>query len=308
MANSGFGFVGLVFFISLNIFNLSHIGTANSKINTLSDSVRNRDNYENVCFSVIDSLSKEFSIDNSNSYVAGNDSNSSKSEGRWSGIQLTVKAENETSYTLILYHSGMTTGLDPGYDIGLLSANPAFQLYTCFINNNGIKYMQQALPIDGCDTLVIPIGFDCAAGGEIKFSAVTEPLENYFFVLEDRKEGAFTNMSSENYTVTLPIGTNDTGRFYLHTMLSNPTGVSPTPDGEDKNGLEIWASGNRCFVKGLVGSHAVASFYNLQGRLVFETKLKEGYFSSYFLPDLKMGVYVIKVKDGHKITSKKIVF
>jgi hypothetical protein len=308
MANFGLSFAGLVFFILLNFFNLSHNVTANFKISTISDSVWNRDNYENICLSVNAAPSEDRSIVTENTNLTGSKGKSAETEGRWPGIQITVKSGNEVSNTLVLYHSGMTTGLDPGYDIGLLSANPAFQLYSRFIHDNGIKYMQQAFPIDGCDTLVVPIGFECTAGGEVKFSAVTEPLENYVYLFEDRKEGIFTNIATEDYTVALPSGTANIGRFYLHTKLVSTNVDNPAMGDEGKSGLEIWTSGNRFFIKGLVSSTAVASFYNLQGRIVFEARLTAGNYNSYFIPGIERGIYIIKITDGHKTTSKKIVF
>jgi hypothetical protein len=240
--------------------------------------------------------------------IADNSVESVESAGRWPGLQLTVQSGNEISITLVLYHDGMNPGLDPGYDIGLLSANPAFQLYTRFINNNGVKYMQQALPISGCDTLVVPIGFDYAAGGEVKFSAVTEPLEKYEYILEDRVTGKFKNIALESYTVTLPAGTEDTGRFFLHTRPISSTGTGSTPDNNEKPGLLIWTSGNSLSIKGEVSEKAILSIYDLQARLILKTRLSEGSLNTLFFPGIKSGIYAVKIVDEKKVTTKMVEF
>ncbi len=64
---------------------------------------------------------------------------------------------------------------------------------------------RQALPLDGAEKNIIPVGIDTEKGGEVIFSAFTVPLGDKKFWLEDRRTGIFTNLNSNTYTVNLPI-------------------------------------------------------------------------------------------------------
>jgi len=121
----------------------------------------------------------------------------------------------------------MKTGLDPGYDIGQLSANPPVEIYTSLVSNdNGVNFARQALPVDDCDKNAVPVGIDSENGGYVTFSAETVPLGSYRYYLEDRLTGAFTELGKDTYSVTLPSKTYGTGRFFVYTSLSTPTAIN----------------------------------------------------------------------------------
>lgn len=232
---------------------------------------------------------------------------SSGTKGSWPGIKLTIKSGLNVSYTVVLYNDGMKVGLDPGYDVGLLSANPAFQLYSLFPDYTGVKYVQQALPLDGCDTIVVPLGFDCNAGGDISISAVTQPLDNYAFVLEDRAEGEFIDIQDNAYKVTLPPGVSGTGRFFLHAKLNVKAGVNDPQSDTDMSQLKIWGSENNVFINGSVSSQAIAEVYDIQGRLTLRQKLEEGTYNTMPLPGRHGGIYIVKVVDGKTVKTAKVL-
>lgn len=232
---------------------------------------------------------------------------STGTKGTWPGIKLTIKSGLDVSYTLVLYNNGMKVGLDPGYDIGLLSANPAFQLYSLFPDYTGVKYVQQALPLDGCDTIVVPLGFECNGGGEISISAVTQPLDNYVFILEDRAEGEFINIQDNSYKVTLPPGVSGTGRFFLHTKLNVTAGVNDPQLDAEKGQLKIWGSEDNVFINGSVSSQAVAEVYDMQGRLILRQRLEESMNNTLPLPGRHGGIYIVKVVDEGRVKTAKVL-
>lgn len=133
----------------------------------------------------------------------------SKSEEKaWPGLQLRVKFGEKQSSTLIVYNSEMTAGLDPGFDIGQLSAGPEVEIYTSLVEkDNSVNFAQQALPMTDFNKNIIPVGIDSEKGGEVTFSAFTVPLGNNRFWLEDRTTGIFTDLILKSYTVTLPAKT-----------------------------------------------------------------------------------------------------
>ena len=63
----------------------------------------------------------------------------------------------------------MTVGLDPGYDIGLMSYGPGAGIYTALVEDNGINFTRQALPVNGSVKNIIPVGIDFEKGGKVTF-------------------------------------------------------------------------------------------------------------------------------------------
>ncbi|MCU0378391.1 MAG: T9SS type A sorting domain-containing protein [Bacteroidales bacterium] len=232
---------------------------------------------------------------------------STKVSGRWPGLQLTARSGTDTKKTTIVYNEEMSTELDPGYDIGLMSSNSDIALYTSMPFDNGVNYTRQALPVAGADTVIIPLGVDFKKGGEVTFSAVIEPLNNYRFWLEDRATGNFTNLSSGTYTVNIYPETYGTGRFYLHASVSSPTAVQPLPD-DTGNDLRIWRSGSDVIIKGNISENASCIIYNLQGQKVIETRLNEGDLNIISMPLSSRGLYLVRLINKGMVTTHKVIF
>jgi hypothetical protein len=232
---------------------------------------------------------------------------STKEAGRWPGLSLIVRHGDYKNSTLIIYHNGMTAGLDPGYDIGQLSTYPDLDIYTMLPESNGIRYMQHALPIDGCDSITLPVGVDFLPGGDVTFSSVSEKLKGYDFILEDRLKNVFTNISDESYTVLLPSGTSGTGRFFIHTKSSGTTNVEPNPDDGNQTGLNIWAADRTIYIKGNISRKAIVYVYSSKAELIYVNKLNEGSFNTFSLSNATKGIYFIKIIDDQKVRLKKVM-
>ena len=92
----------------------------------------------------------------------------------WPGLQLKVKYGDKERSTVIMYNNEMTTGCDPGYDVGQLSAGPDVEIYTALVlKDNSVNFARQALPMTDSEKNVIPVGIDTEKGGEVTFSAIT---------------------------------------------------------------------------------------------------------------------------------------
>ena len=145
----------------------------------------------------------------------------------WPGLQLKVTYGDKERSTVIVYNSEMTTGCDPGYDVGQLSAGPDVEIYTSLVlKDNSVNFARQALPLAESEKNIIPVGIDTEKGGEVTFSAYTVPIEDKKFWLEDRVTGIFTNLNTNTYTVTLPAKTYGTGRFFIIASTNTPTAIS----------------------------------------------------------------------------------
>ena len=230
---------------------------------------------------------------------------STNSDNSWPGIMLRAKYANKENSTLVVYNENMTTGLDPGYDVGQLSSGPALEIYsTLAARDNGVNFARQALPVADADKISVPIGIDCEEGGEVTFSAITVPLGNNRFWLEDRTIGIFTDLTTKSYTVTLPAKTYGTGRFYIIASTNTPTGIEkPRAEG---SGVRIWTSNDKVIIKGEVSDKAICEIYDLRGKKIVETHLNDEELNTVALPSGLHGVYLVRVVDGVKVTTRKV--
>ena len=230
---------------------------------------------------------------------------SAATEDPWPGLKLKVSWVEKENLTTIVFNSEMKNSLDPGYDVGLLSAGPEVEIYTALVENDeSINLTRQALPVAGADTVKIPVGIDCYAGGEVIFSAVTVPMGDRRFWLEDRTNGIYTDLTTGSYTVTLPENTFGTGRFFIIASTNTPTGVeNPEDVGEN---LRIWVARDKIIVKGEISNKASCELYDIQGRLILERQLSDGDLNIVDIPSGLQGMYLVRVIDGLVITTRKI--
>ena len=226
-------------------------------------------------------------------------------ENPWPGLQLKVKYDDKENSTLVVYNEKMSAGLDPGYDVGLLSTGPDVEIYTSLLEkDNSVNFTRQALPMTDYDKNIIPVGIDSENGGEITFSAFTVPLGNYKFWLEDRVTGTFTNLNANTYTVTLPAKTYGTGRFFIIASANTPTGMEKPQ--VDETGIRVWTSNDQVIIKGEVSNRAICSVYDMRGQKIVETQLNDGELNAVTLPSGLHGVYLVRVVDGVKVTTGKV--
>ena len=230
---------------------------------------------------------------------------SAKAEDRWPGLQLKVKYGEKESLTTIVFNEDMTIGLDPGYDVGLMSSGADVDIYTALVKDNGINFARQALPILDCERNIIPVGIDTEKGGEVTFSAYTVPPGNNKFWLEDRATGIFTELDGSTYTVTLPAKTYGTGRFFIIASTNTPTAIKPVPE-DPEAGIRIWTYNEEVIIKGEISSKAICTIFDINGKKILETRLADGEMNTVTLPSGKHGIYVVRVVDGMKVTTKKV--
>ena len=141
-------------------------------------------------------------------------------------------------------------------------------------------------------------------GGEVTFSAFTVPLGNCKFWLEDRVTGIFTDMNSNTYTVTLPANTYGTGRFFIIASTNTPTGIGQTET--EETGIRIWTSNDKVIIQGEVSEKAICEIYDMRGQKIVETNLLDRQQNTIDLPVGLRGVYLVRVVDGVKVTSRRV--
>lgn len=232
---------------------------------------------------------------------------SAKTADRWPGLQLKIESGSKKDMTTVVFNSDMTKGLDPGYDVGLISSAPGLGIYTALVEDNGVNFARQALPINGFNQNVVPVGIDFEKGGEVVFSADVEPLRNFKFILEDRLTNTFTELNSTGYSVNLPPKTYGTGRFFLH--VSAGRSLRPTTDNHGLPDIRIWLAGNNSVkIQGALSNNAICQIYDSRGNKINETRLNDSLLNTVTIQSVSRGVYLVVVTDGGKVHTGKVVF
>ena len=230
---------------------------------------------------------------------------SANAEEPWPGLQLKVKYGDKENVTTVIYNNDMTTGLDPGYDIGQLSTGPAVEIYTTQVSEDiSINLARQALPISRADTIIVPVGIDSEKGGEITFSAFTVLVGSNKFWLEDRTSATFTDLTTKSYRTIIPANTYGTGRFFIHSSTNSPTGIQPQ---SEESWIRIWTYDDKVIIKGNVGERAICEIYNYRGQQVLKTNLTDGELNTVDLYSKLKGVYMVRILDGVKVYTQKVV-
>ena len=222
-------------------------------------------------------------------------------------INLIANNGTESAATLVKFKDGASKGLDVGYDAGIFKANPEFSLYTKLVEDNGIDFQLQYLPSNQYNNLVIPVGIDSKAAGEIVFTVETVQLaQDCKVILEDKLTNTFTDLSKESYKAAVLANTSTSERFFLHTgdIISGLEDQS-LADGK----LTAYAKGNKEIrVIGEVGEGAVATLVNGLGQVVLTKELGAGNLNIIGLPNLNSGVYLLNINDkGTPQTIKVMV-
>lgn len=200
----------------------------------------------------------------------------------------------------------MTKGLDPTYDAGLLKGGSDLLIYTMLVQDNGIPFAIQALPDNDYNSMIIPVGIDTKTGGEVVFSAETFNLPSDLrVILEDKQAATFTDLSSKVYKVTLAANSVIPDRFRLH---ASTTVIDDVGDLTLPAKLEAYAYQNiEIRVIGEVSKNAVATLYDVLGKVVITQKMIEGQLNVIPTSCINSGLYLLLVKDGGKSQSFKIL-
>jgi len=222
----------------------------------------------------------------------------------WPGINLIVNSTTKTASTAVTLHENMTRGLDITYDAGLMGGDPAFKLYSRLVEDNGVNFAIQCLPIDGFDNMCVPIGFDCKDGGTVTFTSDVEPFPSGVkVILADSLLKVFTDFheSSATYTTTVNPNTSGYGRFYLN-ISNTSTEVHPIDDQH----IIIYAVRDEIIVKGKVTATTRANLYDLTGHLMRTYLLNPSDINILPANGMPTGFYILKVFSNHLNENKKV--
>jgi len=223
----------------------------------------------------------------------------------WPSLKIIASNQTVSSSTEIKFVTNTTKGLDPGYDAGMLKANPDFSLYSRLVEDDGIDFTLQCLPDQDYDQYEIPIGIDFKLGGEITFTAESVNLPSGCqALLEDRVTHRFTRLDLKDakYNTNVTPGTKGTGRFYLHTsdvISSNPRLAEQS--------FKVYTIGKTVYVNGAVSTDAQFALYSVNGKLLANFKAESQVENRLDASGLPSGVYVLLVSDKNVKKSVKLI-
>jgi hypothetical protein len=222
-------------------------------------------------------------------------------------LRLQVENGTDDFATEIYYNANSTLGLDPGYD-AILYNGVGYNLlvYSHLVENNLGKNMAiQSLGFDNQNDVSIPLGLKAAQGQQITFSieASTLPSEVEVY-LEDNQTNTFTLLNTNTYSFTANTAISGTGRFYLRFENSSLSTIDLNSES-----IQIVASEQTLFINGALLADTEVSIYDIQGRLVMSSLLKEASDRNIIdAASLSQGIYVVKLNNEEQQQIKKVIF
>ena len=255
----------------------------------------------------------------SETFVFEKDATSHQSEGvtfhRTSNIliptlEVQLSKDDEDKKTTIKFLNGTTLGLDLGYDAGAFQdGTPSFAINTHLVaDSNGTDFMLQCLPESALGTAIIPLSVYADENDELNFSTTISDFPTSFedeIYIEDRENNTFHNISGDTaYQITLGNAISGVGRFYLHTS-SSPL---DTDDSQVLDPVNIYTSSrDNLRIEGIQHETATVQLYNILGNEVLNTEFNGNGMNDIKLPDLSVGVYIVRLSSLKGITKKKII-
>ena len=221
-------------------------------------------------------------------------------------FELSIENGNDKSATKVFYVEGKTANFDNGYDSKMFGdAAYDFALFTELVTNNeGKKLAIQTLPNTDLETMIIPVGIIAEAGKEITFSInITNFPSGKNIYLEDRLNNTFTNLSEENYNITLDVASKDIGQFYIHTR-SQALNVQ---DSLLENVSMYKTANNTLRITGLQSENAVVKVFNMLGKQMMTQAFKTNGVKEIWLPRLTSGIYLVQLQSDKGRLNKKII-
>ena len=228
-------------------------------------------------------------------------------EKNFPGLKLSITDHSRTDSTKILFIPGMTTGLDPSWDLSGYGYDQGFHLYTSLVENNGHTFSVQCLPDEDFSGFIIPVGMDCSEGGIFTFelTVLNDLSADCYAILEDRQNNKFTDLRKPGaeYVTDIPAGSNGFGRFYLYTFDPETRSLGSGDNLADQ--FKIHSCNKSIYISGSVPPGSEMTLYNLTGQAVKKIRLETGPECMIEANDLSKGIYILQLSyKGYDFTQK----
>ncbi|MEZ5104367.1 MAG: T9SS type A sorting domain-containing protein [Draconibacterium sp.] len=218
-------------------------------------------------------------------------------------VKLTATMGEKNSTTRIKFNDKTTVGLDFGYDAGIFKTG--FDVYTKLVEDNGVDFSLQSLPLTDIRSFEIPVGVDIKSGGEISFSLEKNDFPTDMIpVLNDKLTGTHFVFNSEEdiYITTITEDTKGYGRFTL--TFSSTTAINLLNNGSH---FRAWYNNGYVSIAGEIKGKSEVSVYDVRGKKIATGKPGYSNQNRIKVPQSADGIYLVRIKDATRSEILKVV-
>ena len=220
---------------------------------------------------------------------------------------------SEQADTRFYFQDGLTLGLDPGYDAGAYDQDTALSS-RLLEDDQGTNFAINAMGIASALDVAVPLVINQEIGDSFRISITNNTLpENVNVYLEDALYGTFTQLQGQDFELTAAQLIRGVGRFHIHfTTEILGSEILNTSNVFDTDTVSVFKASNQDFITiaGIASTAptTTASLYNMLGVSVrTKTLHNQAQTQSISTQGLAKGVYVVQLKAGNALFSKKVL-
>ena len=219
----------------------------------------------------------------------------------------------EAAETKFYFQDGLTLGLDPGYDAGAFDQDIALSS-RLVEDNQGTNFTINAMGLESAYNQSVPLIVNQFVGQTFRINISQNTLpDNVNVYIEDILENTYTPIIGKDFELTTDVNLNEEGRFRIH-FTTEILGVEVlnTNNVFDTDTVSVFKANNQDFITitGITATanKTTASLYNMLGKSVRTKTLNNAtQTQSISAQGLAKGVYVVQLKAGNAMFSKKVL-
>jgi hypothetical protein len=219
----------------------------------------------------------------------------------------------EAAETKFYFQDGLTLGLDPGYDAGAFDQDIALSS-RLVEDNQGTNFTINAMGLESAYNQSVPLIVNQFVGQTFRINISQNTLpDNVNVYIEDILENTYTPIIGKDFELTTDVNLNEEGRFRIH-FTTEILGVEVlnTNNVFDIDTVSVFKANNQDFITitGITATanKTTASLYNMLGKSVRTKTLNNAtQTQSISAQGLAKGVYVVQLKAGNAMFSKKVL-
>ena len=218
----------------------------------------------------------------------------------------------EAAETKFYFQDGLTLGLDPGYDAGAFDQDTALSS-RLVEDNQGTNFAINAMGLESAFNQSVPLIINQSMGQTFRIDISQNTLpENVNVYIEDILENTFTPIIGKDFELTAHSVLNEEGRFQIIFTTQTLGDVLNTNNLLNTDTVSIFKANKQDFITiaGIASTAytTTASLYNMLGMsLLTKTLNNTTQTQSISTQGLAKGVYVVQLKAGNAMFSKKVL-
>ena len=224
------------------------------------------------------------------------------------GLKL-YNGETQKATTDFYFRGGLSLGLDSGYDAGAF--NQSTKLSTRLPGGSQeTAFARNAMGMDAMQNTRVPLEIRQNAGQAFTISIADMELPQDIYVyLEDTLNGTLTSLKENDFELTAQSDLSGVDRFFI---VFKSNSVLSNGDAFGIEALNVYKANTDSFVT-IAGispelGQLNVSLYNILGQTVREKALNPTTATQTISTDgLASGLYIIQLKSGNQVFTKKIV-